>query len=452
MVADARLPGVAWEWGERPSPVYTSACGQQGITFTPVGAWSPDIVLTRDQVAPQGLECRYRFAILDRRRAISGDRITLRAHTEASGSGICSAYALANILVGVSDVWQVGSTNASPFDFAEFAFKPSDSGTADQEDAPAENLCIIEIILDGASNRGFHGLDVRYRGEGIACENAINDGHFRSVGARAIEHASPFVSSLHASPALIPPPQPEDRTVLRWNPAGEGDPCSLSFRVVSQPYVRYLTSRIAIVREMTVLTSLHRTEFNHLPGETEGQTLDRLAEERTQLVARLDQAPAMLLAGNADEPRSMIIEGGNFLWRAGKSLMGPTVFLDLLVDKSNQKPSPLEIRYMSGLRDPNTFDIFVMNKEDLQEMKAAYERGISILRNMNDPNYAGSIEAMEQVLSHVSRALHLQEIGVDVSEMEQIRWDLLKPIDMDPGMIDTFDPNSETMHALIVRD
>jgi hypothetical protein len=424
-------------------------CSQDGVYFVPMGSWSPEFRFDRNGM--KGF-CTLRVGIWDDTKITRSDNLYLSA---GSGAGECGLP---------TPLGPPRTSRLLPAFNTDFTKTPSrpflEEWTAVnlnlRIDKESVRMSPCEITINTAhfdAAKGDIGIDVAYFSDGDAsqCPGAINKGDYYSIAIRPIKDPIQTIASGGLA-RIVPPPQPQEKVQLYLIPDERAGGCILQFRLVGKPYARYLTGRAALASEALVSIDLQtsvkvKMQSGGSPEEMQKE-IERLEKEKKELQRRLDEAREKIEKRQFKDSLKTLWDVGKFVWAYKEGVLGPMILGDLLIDNSNQEPSPLDRAYMRGLKDPTTADLYSMSREELENLAKTYSHAKDVVSNMPmTPQTLQAMQTIDTLLAGINQVIDAQKKGVDVEKLEQTKTNIeilnSKPMDIDPGLIDIFDKNRE---------
>jgi hypothetical protein len=414
--------------------VSNDKCGTFGYYLSPINTWSPEIKLSHSYTGAEFQECTFVYGVIDPIKATTNDNIVF--HNDSKDFlGNMESCGLEDreltILPGKEDL--------SSFSYSRMGFLYS--GRDFFEDRP----CILTFSVVRSS--GNVGLDVSWTGDSNTCSGVKSDGFYTVAG---LPPTPPLGSTVAAHTALVPRPitSLQFQIVMFYMQLPPTTGCYLKLRLIAKPFVRFLNSRLTIAKKMlTDIQPAHSLEARTAAGNI-SETESQIASAKQDFLSKIATANAEMETGKFADVLKLLWDIGKFVAGHREGFAGPLLLGDLLLDHENQKPSPLERAYDEGLLDPDTHGIYGLNRQELQDLKEAYEGAIASVNKL--PPYetnTEAVKALQTILDNINYAIYLQEHGVSRDEATTRYWNnrILesKPIDIDPGTIDRFDKNRE---------
>ena len=437
-------------------------CGVPGYYISTLGSWSPTIRFKPHLGLPQ--TCQVSLDVLDLTGALSEEKLVIqrrdRRQTWSMESGDFKRY------------WDEGYCSTHMIAFGELLLPPtvyspielpwpgeSNFGVdlsylqnAERSRTPEQmegyrGPCYIKFKMEASS--GDIGLDIAFHAEGSPdrCGGAKAAPDFYTL---ATEPAPAAFPGALAGARIVPKPTPEISFSIKTDTNAPNEGCLLRLRLIAKPFIRFLGSRLAIARDILVSIDPASAAQARKDAGAEPKTVQQLEKEKAELERQLGEANDKLRRREISDVMKLIWEVGKFAALTKRGYAGPLLLSEMLLDHSNQSPTPLERAYAEGLVDPSTKEIYSLPKADLEELRAIYDKAIKSVEKL--PPYQGNKEALETlraIAATINEVIQLLEKGVNVDRAREIAINRAilraKPLNIDPGLIDLFINNRDKL-------
>ncbi|MGO6899110.1 hypothetical protein ACCS96_00640, partial [Rhizobium ruizarguesonis] len=222
--------------------------------------------------------------------------------------------------------------------------------------------------------------------------------------------------------------------------------CYLKISLTAKPFVRYFLSRIEIAKVALESIDPAIAAAARVAAGAPPTSVEEIAKQKEELERRLNEANKKIKDREIKDTMKLLWEVGVFVSGNKKGLSGPLLLADLLLDHSNQSESPLDLAYARGLINPQTHDLYAADRESLLSMLKAFQKARDSVAKL--PPYdtnVDSLATLDKLIEQIQTVLSLLDQGADPEKAKdmEITDKILnsKPMDIDPGMIDTFNEN-----------